>query len=98
MKNTKMPKTFMIYARKGGSCGYLRFVCRPIEDDSKGSFVHTPRFVKKRTSSSLFVNFDNTRNVAMRCRDAYGLEDISIIDSTTGKVYHVKNTKTMQED
>lgn len=88
----------MIYARKGSSCGYLRFVCRPIEDESNGAFVHTPKFVRKMSSASLFVNFDNTRSVAIRCMDTYGLDEVSIVDSATRKAYHVKPQKTKQEN
>lgn len=95
-KTLNIPKTFMLYAQKGDRCGYVRFTCRPVDADGGRSFTYVPHLVKEAKASSLFVNFDNTRNIAVKCIETCALDDVSIIDSSTGKRFHVKGTKQTQ--
>lgn len=87
--NSKVPKTFSIFARKGKKEGYIRFVAQ----EKNSEVTYTPRFVSDISNASKFVNFDNVKERALSYIEKYQLDEAKVVDDKLMKTYHVKTEK-----
>ncbi len=87
--NSKVPKTFSIFARKGKKEGYIRFVAQ--EKNSEVTYV--PKFVDDISEASKFVNFDNVKERALSYAEKFRLDEAKVVDDKLMKTYNVKKEK-----
>lgn len=92
--NNKLPKTFSLFIRKNGSEGFLKFES---SQNNNGKIIYTCRLVKDKNDASKFVTFDNVKKYAQKYAVDYKVDEMSIIDDSLNKTYHVKKQSKRQK-
>jgi hypothetical protein len=90
--NSKVPKTFSIFARKGKKEGYIRFIAQ----EKNSEVTYSPKFVDDISDASKFVNFDNAKDRASAYVERFRLDEAKVVDDKLMKAYNVKKEKVQK--
>lgn len=85
--NSKIPKTFSMYAKKNGKSGYIRFISHQTKSSD---IIYVLTFVDSTRECSKFINFDKAKKHAKDYLEKYAFDELRIIDDKLNKVYYVK--------
>lgn len=83
--SSKSPKLFSIRCKINGKEGYIRFYS---SQDSSGKIEYSCKLVNDITESSKYVNFDNVKEEALKIKNRYSLDEVSVVDDKTMKTFY----------